>query len=77
VDVKVHHLINATGGREALDTIQKLGRGLRRAPDKKRLDYHDFYFKTNHYLRSHSAKRMNALKKEGHTVVIEDEIDID
>ena len=35
LNVYVHHLINCTGGKDANSTIQKLGRGLRKAPDKE------------------------------------------
>ena len=42
LDVFVHHLINCSGGKDPNMTIQKVGRGLRKAPDKEVVDYHDF-----------------------------------
>ncbi|KAF2069811.1 hypothetical protein CYY_008871 [Polysphondylium violaceum] len=76
VDVRIHHLINASGGKDPNMTIQKLGRGLRKAEDKNQLDYHDFYFseKVNKYLHEHSEARMTVLKKEGHPVYVENEL---
>ncbi|EFA77807.1 hypothetical protein PPL_09305 [Heterostelium album PN500] len=73
IDVRIHHLINACGGKDPNMTLQKLGRGLRTADDKQHLDYHDFYFseKVNKILKSHSGSRMSLLKKEGHTVLLD------
>lgn len=50
--------------------------GLRKAADKDVLDYHDFFFnKTiSKYLNSHSHRRMETLKKEGHKIVVEKEL---
>eukprot|EP00698_Gefionella_okellyi_P004899 TRINITY_DN14527_c0_g1_i2.p1 TRINITY_DN14527_c0_g1~~TRINITY_DN14527_c0_g1_i2.p1 ORF type:complete len:372 (-),score=65.84 TRINITY_DN14527_c0_g1_i2:38-1153(-) len=74
IDVHVHHVINAAGGLSPTQTIQKIGRGLRKAADKDRLDYHDFYFSTNPYLRAHSDERVRTLESEGHTIVHEKDI---
>ncbi|KAK5584157.1 hypothetical protein RB653_005764 [Dictyostelium firmibasis] len=76
LDVKIHHLINACGGKDPNMTIQKLGRGLRRADDKTHLDYHDFNFsyKVNKALNDHSKARINTLKNEGHQVILEEEL---
>jgi superfamily II DNA or RNA helicase len=83
LDVFVHHIVNATGGKEPLLTIQKLGRGLRRAPgwnwsnfrdrvaDKKKVEYYDFLFTSNPFLNAHSLARIETLKNEGHTVTLE------
>ncbi|KAM9959066.1 hypothetical protein ACTFIR_000117 [Dictyostelium discoideum] len=76
IDVKIHHLINACGGKDPNSTIQKLGRGLRKADDKTHLDYHDFNFsyKVNKSLNDHSKARINTLKNEGHQVIIKEEL---
>ncbi len=76
IDVFVHHLINASGGKGTNLTIQKLGRGLRRAHDKEILDYHDFLFsyKVHPILTNHSYARLDTIKQEGHKVVFENEI---
>ncbi|KAN0028625.1 hypothetical protein ACTFIV_010471 [Dictyostelium citrinum] len=76
IDVKIHHLINACGGKDPNTTIQKLGRGLRKADDKTHLDYHDFNFsyKVNKSLNDHSKARINTLKNEGHKLIIEEEL---
>lgn len=74
LDVFVHHIVNATGGKDPGQVIQKLGRGLRRASDKKKLDYHDFMYYNNKHLHDHSKSRMKTLKSEGHEVILEEEI---
>eukprot|EP00028_Trichosphaerium_sp_Am-I-7-wt_P001054 CAMPEP_0168530062 /NCGR_PEP_ID=MMETSP0405-20121227/14384_1 /TAXON_ID=498012 /ORGANISM="Trichosphaerium sp, Strain Am-I-7 wt" /LENGTH=494 /DNA_ID=CAMNT_0008554113 /DNA_START=719 /DNA_END=2199 /DNA_ORIENTATION=+ len=68
INVYVHHLVNACGGKEASLLIQKVGRGLRRASDKDELHYHDFIFEHNPYLEEHSLYRIETLKSEGHPV---------
>lgn len=71
VNVFVHQLINAAGGSAEHMIIQRLGRGLRKAPDKEFLDYYDFMFYNNKdYLLKHSNKRVRILKKEGHNCVL-------
>lgn len=70
VDVFVHALINAAGYQSDIMTIQRKGRGLRLAPDKEKLDYHDFYYTNNSYLEKHSKERIKHLKAEGHEIQI-------
>jgi len=70
INVKIHNLINAAGGEGAHNVIQLMGRGLRTANDKEQLQYHDFHFLINDYLRKHSEWRMEVLKKEGHDVEV-------
>jgi hypothetical protein len=57
-----------SGGRSPTLLIQKIGRGLRKAKDKHKLEYHDFFFMNNTHLKNHSQIRMNTLRKEGHKV---------
>lgn len=75
VNVFLHNLINAAGGKADHTIIQRLGRGLRTADDKTNLQYYDFYFKHNEYLEKHSEMRVKILEKEGHKVVIKKELD--
>jgi len=75
VNVFVHNLINAAGGKAEHDIIQRIGRGLRTAEDKDILNYYDFIFRINTYLEDHSRKRIRILKEEGHEVIIKDVID--
>ena len=51
-------------------TIQSIGRGLRKAKDKTRLEYFDFFNRTNFYLKQHSKRRLETLRSEGHDVAI-------
>lgn len=75
INVKVHNLVNAAGGQAEHQIIQRLGRGLRKAEDKEKLNYYDFIFRINDYLEQHSNKRIKILKQEGHNVTVFDEID--
>lgn len=75
INVFVHNLINAAGGKAEHSIIQRLGRGLRKANDKEILRYYDFIFTTNEYLLKHSYKRFHTVKKEGHSVSIIEDID--
>jgi superfamily II DNA or RNA helicase len=68
INVFVHNLINAAGGQADHQIIQRFGRGLRVASDKKELQYYDFVFTINEYLEKHSRKRIKVLEKEGHEV---------
>ena len=75
INVMTHNVINAAGGQADHHIIQRVGRGLRTADDKEILNYYDFVFHNNDYLFEHSKKRMKILKKEGHEIIIKDEID--
>jgi superfamily II DNA or RNA helicase len=69
-----HNLINAAGGQADHQIIQRMGRGLRTANDKEILNYYDFVFDINKYLKQHSEKRIKILKKEGHIIEIKENI---
>jgi superfamily II DNA or RNA helicase len=74
INVRIHDLINAAGGKGAHNVIQLMGRGLRPANDKEKLRYHDFLFHNNDYLKDHSEWRVEVLRKEGHDVTVLDTI---
>jgi superfamily II DNA or RNA helicase len=71
----LHNLINAAGGQAEHIIIQRMGRGLRTAGDKDELNYFDFVFEINDYLMKHSKKRIKILEKEGHEVVVKENLD--
>ena len=75
INIFIHNLINAAGGKAEHDIIQRMGRGLRTAGDKEILTYYDFMFKTNTYLEEHSRKRVRILKEEGHEIIMMDTLD--
>ena len=75
VNVFLHNLVNAAGGKADHQIIQRMGRGLIPADDKSILYYHDFYFYINDYLEDHSKRRVKILKKEGHEIIIKDRIE--
>jgi superfamily II DNA or RNA helicase len=76
INVFIHNMICAMGGKADHDVIQRLGRGLRRADDKESLCYYDFVFNINDYLFDHSNHRMSVLRNEGHEVIEMSEFDI-
>lgn len=75
INIRIHSLINAAGGQAAHNLIQQMGRGLRTADDKDRLEYYDFLWKNNPYLWRHSEWRIDVLKQEGHEVTVKEEFD--
>ncbi len=74
INLFIHNLINAAGGKAEHSVIQRMGRGLRTADDKETLNYHDFIFNINDYLYDHSMQRVKILGKEGHEIIIKDEL---
>ena len=75
INVFVHNVVNAAGGKAEHDIVQRLGRGLRTADDKDILNYYDFLFMINQYLEEHSYHRIKILREEGHEVIICDSFD--
>ena len=75
INVFCHNFVNAQGGQADHQIIQRIGRGLRPADDKDVLYYHDFYFHINEYLEDHSKKRIKILKKQGHEVIVKENIE--
>jgi len=75
INLFIHNLINAAGGKAEHDIIQRMGRGLRTANDKDTLTYYDFIFSINNYLETHSRKRVRILKEEGHEIIIKEKLD--
>lgn len=75
INVFLHNLINAAGGKAEHAILQRLGRGLRPASDKDILRYYDFYLSINPYLEKHSVRRIKVLEKEGHKIKLLDGFD--
>lgn len=75
INVFIHNLINAAGGKAIHSIIQRMGRGLRKAGDKDILRYYDFIFDINDYLYKHSCQRIETLDKEGHEIIRHEKFD--
>lgn len=58
-------LIIASGGKSKIETIQKLGRGLRVTEDKKEVLVYDFTDRGNKFTERHSQRRKNIYRKCG------------
>lgn len=76
INVFVNSLVNCAGGQADHKIIQRFGRGLRVADDKKHLQYYDWYFTNNDYLEKHSEKRIQILEKEGHNITVKEKFDL-
>ena len=62
-------LIIASGGKSKIETIQKLGRGLRVRPDKTDVIVIDFEDSGNLYTERHSALRRSIYEKSGFSLI--------
>jgi superfamily II DNA or RNA helicase len=58
-------LIIASGGKSKIETMQKLGRGLRIKPDKTEVSVYDFMDRGNYYTEKHSSIRKKIYLKAG------------
>ena len=74
VDIYIHNMVNCAGMASDIATIQGFGRGLRLAPDKDHVDYHDFFHVKNKHLKRHAEERARTLKKEGHEIKLLDDL---
>jgi len=61
--VNLNVIIIAAGGKSTIQSIQRLGRGMRYDVKFPRLIVYDFYDETNTYLLQHSKKRIADYKK--------------
>jgi len=61
----IQRLIIASGGKSKVETLQKLGRGLRVTKDKKHVMVYDFYDAGNVFTERHSKERMKLYKQAG------------
>lgn len=61
-------LIVASGGKSKIETVQRLGRALRKDEGKEEAIVYDFYDYGNKYTSRHSEERMRTYKKVGFPV---------
>jgi superfamily II DNA or RNA helicase len=70
---ELRSLVIATSGKSAIQTLQRIGRGMRKTDSKHTFDVYDIYDTGNTWTEKHSAARKNWYKKEGHEVKIMEE----
>lgn len=71
VDIpNIRTLIIASGGKSKRQTIQRLGRGMRKHKQKTSILVIDFFDETHSYLKAHSVRRKNTYLKEGHSAEV-------
>jgi superfamily II DNA or RNA helicase len=68
---EIRLLIIASGGKSRIETIQKLGRGLRVKPDKSEVLVYDFSDNGSYFTEKHSRMRKRIYEKAGFSVVQE------
>lgn len=61
----ITQLIIASGGKSKIETIQKIGRGLRKTENKRTVEVYDFMDKGNRFTEYHSRLRMDTYRKVG------------
>ena len=71
---EIRLLIIASGGKSKIETIQKLGRGLRIKPDKSEVLVYDFVDNGNYFTEKHSRMRKSIYVKAGFEVVEESDV---
>ena len=67
---EINNLIVAGGGKSKIETLQKLGRVLRKAKGKDVAYVYDFHDEGNRFTEEHSLQRANLYKKAGYTNII-------
>lgn len=68
---EIRSIINAAGGMSEIRTIQRVGRGMRKALGKKELLFMDLMDSGHHILSTHALMRMSAYIAVGYEVVQE------
>jgi len=58
-------VVNASGGKSELPTLQKIGRGVRKAEGKDRLILEDFFDPSHPYLIDHFGRRLSLYFEKG------------
>jgi len=58
-------VINANGGKDDLQIVQLMGRGLRKTARKNKMTFVDFFDQSNHFLIKHFGNRVSLYCKEG------------
>lgn len=61
--------VNASGGKSPIETLQRLGRGLRVVDGKSTFDWYDIFDTGYKYLDEHTAERADTYRAEGYQVV--------
>jgi superfamily II DNA or RNA helicase len=64
-------VVIACGGKSVIASLQRIGRGMRRAEGKTTFEVWDILDRGNKWLEAHAKKRSKAYMKEGHNVTIE------
>jgi superfamily II DNA or RNA helicase len=64
----INALILATGGKSAISTLQRIGRGLRKKQGDNRLFVFDFEDRGNGYLKDHSQARAEVCERESFNI---------
>jgi superfamily II DNA or RNA helicase len=64
-------IVNAAGRKSVIETLQRLGRGMRLADGKDEFELHDVLDVGNEYLAQHARVRRNTYAAQGYETVVE------
>lgn len=73
---EVESAVNAAAGASRIDALQKAGRLMRVAGDKRVVRFWDFYDEGNHWLEGHARARIEAFRSREYDVRVVDEADL-
>lgn len=73
---EVESMVNAAGGASTIDSIQRLGRGMRVVKGKTTVRYWDILDRGNRWLADHSRRRLDAFRERGYSVSIIGQSDV-
>jgi superfamily II DNA or RNA helicase len=66
----LHSVVIGTGGKSVIETLQRIGRGMRPAPGKTECEVYDIMDEGNTWMEKHARERMKAYEKAGHPVTV-------
>jgi superfamily II DNA or RNA helicase len=67
---ELRSIVVGTGGKTAIGTLQRIGRGMRVTESKKTFEVFDIMDTGNKWLERHARKRKSDYEREGHTVTV-------
>lgn len=71
IDVpSLHSVVVGSGGKSAIETLQRIGRGMRVAPGKTECEVYDVLDGGNSWIEKHAKERMKAYERAGHPVTV-------
>lgn len=67
---ELESVVNASAGKSTIQTLQRIGRGLRKSDGKDSVEVYDIFDANMRWLLDHSQRRVKVLRDAGHDVQI-------